>query len=814
MRHLRSTRAASLAMIIAVSVVIILVGIGLYMLMQMFGGSREVMNAVDAGTLNVCKEAIVTPNVPSSTVLGIATDAGAANQSQILSALQQLLDTKNGGGTANAPVADLLTYNRVVSQVLLAGLNAEADGGPNAVADAQTALQLLQSPNGSIGQLLQQALANSAWTQAPFNAVAQSNSVRMAQQTGVAVWQSSSVAYVGQGNTYQSYDSTNIGINGSNGSTSNLMPYTNYQQATQQSWPANATDSTGNFMSGYQPISLGNVGTIYGVPVEPGMQPHLISQTIFGSEAASPGGANAAVPPNAFSISANVTEQRTNMPLGSWSAGVVGGGATQYPLSMPNGYFVIDNSGTGIPNSGAVATGTFPSLNNVTGQELSTGITAISLPHGLSLFSDNGALEQWETYNQALAKNPKNPPPQPSLTGLFDENGNPATVPEALQAIGPVTTCNDMNSQGPGAVPVCQNLLDNPVGALGLGAFDTAYFGPSTSYGSAGVAPDLTADEFAAMEFAAGYASAYTAQGQHGPQWTNTFTFTLPSPPVTTGMRMFDPPYNAMLGASLPWYSQNLFGPNYISSLTNGQEQNILNTSLQYSDPNHTGVVTQVGSLLQLVQQNTTGIPSATGTVDGTATPASSGVPYTRNGSSVSSPPPAGQQPADEITRLITNRIYQIKPTATAAEINTVLNTPLQLGSIYYVYLNAATGNITMSTTAPPQVFTQPGNGTQYVPPTTGTGYLGGDGTAVNFTTTYYLLAPGNPYGTVVNPMYDFGCDLALFTQEAQPSGGLTGQHTIIYTPSTGAYNNLGVIQLQDSVYVDPPPPTTFYSRN
>jgi hypothetical protein len=805
-------------MTVVLMFIIVLIGVAFFFVMKMFGGSREVMNAVDAGTLNVCKQAIVNPNVPAATVATITTGAGTANQTQILTALQQLLDTKNGGGTAKAGVADLLTYNRLVSQVLLAGLNAEADGGANAVADAQTALQLLQSPTGSIGQLLQQKLSNTAWMQTPFDAVAQSNSVRMAQQTGIAIWQNGSVGYVGQGQP-QNSDSSNITINASGVTTATLMPYTDYQQGTQQGWPAGAADYTGNFLSGYQPITLGQtgsstyIGTIYGVPVQPGMQPHLISQTIFGPSANSPGGKTAAVPPNAFGLSANVTEQKTNIPLGSWSAGIVGAGSTQYPLSMPNGYLVIDNSGTGIANSGAVISGTFPNLNNVTGQELSTGIEAVSLPHGLALFSDNGALEQWENYDAAMAKNPKNPPPQPSLNGLFDQNGQPATAKEAAQANVPPSSnavCTDYNSQGPGANSLCQGLLDNPVGSLGLGAFDTAYFGPSTTYGVAGVASDLTADEFAAMDFAAVYASAYTPQGAHGPNWTNTSTFTLPSPPVITGMRMFNPSYNAMLGASLPWYSTNLWGPNYISTLTNAQEVSVLDAATVYSDPNHTGVVTTTGSLLQLVQQNTTGIPSASGNVAGTSTPASSGVPYTRNGVSIGSPPPAGQQPADEITRLVTNRIHQIKPTASAQEISTVLNTPLKLGSIYYVYMDK-NGNIVMNTRAPHQVFTQPGTGTQYVPPISGTGYLGPDGTAVTFTTKFFLLTDQSPYGTMVNPQYDFGCDNYLFTQETIPYASITGQHNIIYTPSTGAYNNLGVIQLQDETYGDT---GYFYSRN
>ncbi len=437
------------------------------------------------------------------------------------------------------------------------------------------------------------------------------------------------------------------------------------------------------------------------------------------------------------------------------TAGTAAFKQSPYPLAIPNGYLIIDNSGT------ATYAGPLPNPDNVAANELGTGIQVDRMS---GCFSDNGAVEDWQRYNKQLSKSSgeqsESLQPKPSLDGLFNKDGAPATLADAAKiGEGPAITCNDLNSDATNS-NACRECVEHMTPAAGsrLGPFDQAYH-PNGGYSmpapSGGL---LTSGEAAKMQVWALYAE--------GPPPGPPAVLNLPG--ATTGMRLYPSYNNPIDGAPIPWGPDN-----------KGFNQHHWPGAEKYSDPNVPGKVTSDGTILQLIQQTTGSLPYIS-SIDGVRT-------------TITKELPAGKTPVDELRRFTTNRIHQIKPTVTPEEIDTVFNTTISLGKIYYVYQNSS-HQIVVSTTAP---LTLAAMGAQGMLP---------DGTPHSFSKTFDLT------GTVANPHYDFNIHDAAFTQVSP--GTATETLTVTYTPASGAYNLLGVLKLQDLASNQGEPPPVFSERD
>ncbi|GEM_PF-2200078 len=730
----RSRRGASLALIITTALVLILIGVAVFFLIQIFGGGSEVHNAVDAGTLNIAKQAIQVPSVP------VPTDKA------IQVAFQGLSDPQTGG-------INLLTYNRLVGQAMLVALNAQADGSETAIGNAKKAIAAIQDDQNSIGKALKEALSdatsNNNWAKNPFLSAAARNPMGLSDLGTAITWDPTQkhhyqVGFVGQGE--KDPGSSNISL--SEAQLANQMPYSDYTQGSQVSWPKGATDGTGKFMRGYREVKIPNVGSIYGVALS-GEQPHLISLDKFHQQSNQPGaGSNVAVPPNSFYTMASVPDEKTHTPLTGQSAATVGtANYKPFPLSIPYGFLIIDNSGS------ATFSGNVPNLDNVAANELGTGIQ-VDPSSGMFATKESNLIPSWENYNaqqKAASANGGTPPPAPSLAGLYNSDGSPATLQDALKiGTGPAVLCTDFNSDpnDSGADPNCVKGM-TPQGGNTLGPFDTAYH-PNGGYSqpSSGQGT-LTSGEYAKLEVA----SLYAMDKPPGPP----AVFSINAPP--TGQRLYpsSPNPNPIIGDETPWESGKA-----------------------YANPAVKGQVSKDGTMLQLIGQTT------------------SYMPYTANGQQVSTALPPGQTPADELQRFITNRIYQIKPDATQAEINSVLNYPLALGKIYYVYATGTAPNnhITITTTQPPWMQALGGAATA------------ADGTPHVFQKKWDLV---NGLGSMANPGHDFDIHDRLFLN-VQP-GSAVDTLTVTYTPASGAYDLLGTVKFTDAASNQGPPPV-FSERN
>lgn len=449
----RTNRGASLAFVAAVSVIIVVVGLAIFFLMQLFGGFRELQNATDAGNLNVAKQALKTPNfVPVS---NYQLDFAG------------LVDGING--------MDLQAYNRCVGQAFLVAMNAMADrpqGNPNGSPSAQglqDAMIVCQAANGGdpnnsqnvgIGQSLYRQFTTTDTNAlfSTFGSVADSDSERMlganaqVQPNGASF----DTAFMQPGGA------TNVWLD------STILPYIG-DSAAQLSAPSSALSSQQNsggnpYLAGYTSMQLGAGAASFplvGVPVFPNSQPHLVAGRDFVAAKSSNDVAfSGVVPPNAYK-SASYSSDQSSANLAAMEAYAITGVLNNdYPVSIPQGYIEINNP------PGITATPTYQ-YDNIFTDELMTGIYLGTDNQGGTAFStDPNAIAQWVAHNSNPAQNPQPPLLDPN-TGqplVYDDWGNPPTSivsTGVTQSGGRAGNCPCMwyDCTGPLATSPCQDLL-------------------------------------------------------------------------------------------------------------------------------------------------------------------------------------------------------------------------------------------------------------------------------------------------------------------------------------------------------------------
>lgn len=471
---LRKERGGTLALIAAATITLILLGICFFFLAKIFGGEREMQHATDSGNLNVAKNALRKPSVRLTDPKEIEIYGQLGDRS-----------LNNNALPPNAAPINLLTYNRLLAQALLICLNAKADPGPGNIAltNAADAVNILQTGANSIGGRLSSALA--ATSNNPllgnFSDTADQNSLRMLGNNSSLsrVDTDFKVAYLEQ--TPNDVGATNIEVPAA---LKNLFP-----SELQTAYFTTPQGSSKQFLRGYiEPAVASGTTTPVGVPLQPGEQPHLVSNKTFeNQEARGATFANALVPPNGFRSKSTSQEENSAKNAVSIACAEVGSLNQIFTFSAPYGYIKIQNGPDGGPGTAGVD-GPFAGLDHVLNNELlNPGIFVAG-----QTFSTDLSLEQsWAQYNHDIEKNVQPPPPKPSLDGLYNLNGEKATLADAQKipydSSGKLimTQCTDDNSTGwsrsdPDVVPQCWDLLGN---GSGPGAFDNAYHnGQNTQY--------------------------------------------------------------------------------------------------------------------------------------------------------------------------------------------------------------------------------------------------------------------------------------------------------------------------------------------
>lgn len=316
--NIRRRRGATLGLVAVIVLVIVVIGVAVYFLAKMLGGGREIANATDSGTLNVAKHIIRDSRVPTPA---------------------SFLDCEYPMGCG---YINLLTYNRCVAKAIMIGSNAANMTGPGSyVANANKVFDELEQTGSALSAQIKKANPF-------FNDP--NNSVRMASLLGVRDSGECKVAFM------KPSGPTNVFFN-SGQLTGVTVPVA--QTSLNPKNPNNYIEpgASQTYMAGYAPIRVLN-RDLFGVPVFPQQNPHLVSFLDFSTANATFGSA----PPNAVQLGSNTTEMKTGLLTGAVACAIVGatiqgtagtggtavgqtllGSGFQFPAAASYGYIEFGN---------------------------------------------------------------------------------------------------------------------------------------------------------------------------------------------------------------------------------------------------------------------------------------------------------------------------------------------------------------------------------------------------------------------------------------------------------------------------------------
>lgn len=747
MRNNNRSSGQILPFLVVSTLILVVLGLGFFFLIQIFGGNGEHRNATDSGILNLNKEAVIQ-SVPANP------------QSEF-----QTMFCRSTGLKA----VDLGSYNRLVSSAMIVALNASADGLDTGKANAEKVIVDLQRSNQSLGAKLKNLLGNpdqASWAEESFSKTAMANSERMLGKDAQALWDKDQymVAYL---------EASSSDIGASNVAIDKLLDNMPVVYDAEGLSGKNlqipdkmvSTEGGGKYMHGYHPISIPNISyPIYAVPTQPQRQPHLLSLHTFSQSNQQPGGTSGVfLPPNGFGGGAKAKNSISSSNSSSTAAGVVGMPTTDPSLSqarLPQGFLVIDNSMTASMNT------TIPNGDNWEACEAGTGTLVYRPNHVFSTESlVNGhafnALNSWLQTPRSTDFDPNSGPPIMDDEGnalLYDSNGAPiATKADAARLIPYDTNSNnvvlatdlDSDPNGNNPDPDCV-LLATPTLPDNLSPFNRAYHPNANSGGGSSNGRNLIASEQAKMY----------ALGLYGPQYRAGTRGIYNRNFGLTGLRVYPNSMLPNVGGPYPYAPAGV-------ALPMGNPQRV-----PYGDPSVMGKITTDGTIQELFQQ-TTGSPET--------------MPYVRidNDSSHSRlvNKPEKITPFQEVQQFIIQRMKEIKPTANNGDFDKVFQQKLPLGTRFYVYLkNPSDPNSEFTvTSAAPSWATS----------------LTADGKRHAFSVSYPISGGSRDTGYMIDSPNDFGIHDHLFmTNRVYASA----TDAVSYQSSSGSNGLLGYVKFIEFV--------------
>ena len=747
-------KGATLPLVAACLIILVMLVGGFLMLNMQLGSKRQVQQALDSGTLNLTKYA--TAQSSSGVGVGVPLLAG--------------VEQSNFGSYVNSSGnIDLLHYNACVGQSILVALNALEQGTTAGNTNAQAVLNAVQAGSNSLGYRLSQKMANTSNLASYFTNAANTNLISMdssVSQTTPITLNSVQPGYMNgfqPGLTNPNPESvSNVSINTSMYSPA-IAAFVNTYVNTARPDPSNP----GSYLlNGYQPITF-NFGstptTIMAVTMPPSQGAHLGTGIPSEFIAATPYTATSgAVPPNSFLVNASVNSAGSSVPqLVSSISGLAGSWSQTYQPSIANGYMQVSNvAGIGFPGIPTFLNPTDSVLNN----ELMTGVF---IGNNSTFSTDQSLLNQWVTYNQNGQQGA-----QPSNVGIFNASGSAATASDlaAITSIGvndssgnSVGECTWLSFTGATAESPCQNLAN---------AFQAAY-GTSSSTGLP--AESLIAVEAAKAQVINNYSNfinVYFASGTWN--WGATPSdYTISSSTVNdyynvtgtsatigvTGLQVFNhnAAYITQSAANQAWSAV-------------GDITTVVNSTVSISKP---------GAIWDYLNDVRNGCRAALVyplTADSSGNVISESQFQTALQTALNAnPSSASYVPVGSIIR----RIIQLEPNKSIATLakdiyNVLVNTQVPMNSSFYIAVNRTAAKDSDGT-YPIQLTMSAPVGYNATSPQTP------DGNAVTYVNSYSVI------GLSVDTYHELGIHDQLFTNY---NGNLTGNDSVVWTPSTG-YGNL-----------------------
>jgi hypothetical protein len=433
---LKRRRGATLGLVAVCVLVIIVLGIGFFILSQILGGGREIANATDAGVLTIARNALSPANIN----VALAGDSDANPVNDFIP-----FDTNYGGLSQSSGKIDMLGINRVVAQSVMVALNAQEINTGAATGHAQSVASAAQNVARNIRTLLD----NNAYLRGQFTNVASANNTKMFQGNKATLTGPIVSGYMRPNfstNVYWTQATQNaIGV----GLPSNLK---NTQSGALQ-------HNTDAYMAGYVGFAIpvgGGTVNIAGVPVFPQQKPHLVDIGEFDPSAAADPLGTDYLPPNAFRTNTKTQENNSGNLGGAVACAIVGALDKDFPAQMPRGYVRIIN---GQPqNSGNVNNPVVDGTNDVFNNELwppnGGGVDVAN--NGVFALNNNTGGQQlmsdWATFNGTpptvtTTTTPAPAPPAPPA-------GPQATTTSSTTVTNPDGSTTTTTTTGPAQPPL------------------------------------------------------------------------------------------------------------------------------------------------------------------------------------------------------------------------------------------------------------------------------------------------------------------------------------------------------------------------
>lgn len=299
----RGSDGSMLAMIAVFDLSLSLIGIGLFLIIMLLGGSSELQNSVDSGTLAVAKELPLNPAVDllPNEVPGLDERAEFV----------ECTDPKTSQ-------VNLATINQVMLHALVVATNAQKNGSPQGIQQAHLVVEASQLISNRLKNAVLgfNTIAKGITASQVFAKTAQSNSLRMLDDG-----QAQTLSVTGYQCSYLNQDGSGV----SNARVDGL-DFPGKDKLTKVLSDGHA------YMIGYTDVPVLDT-CIQFVPVQPLQQPHLVSRRDFAENQKPPrtaaqfksGGPIAVnpVPPNSIGMSAQAQVNNTRYKVQSCAAGIL-----------------------------------------------------------------------------------------------------------------------------------------------------------------------------------------------------------------------------------------------------------------------------------------------------------------------------------------------------------------------------------------------------------------------------------------------------------------------------------------------------------
>ena len=772
----RAKQGSTLSLVIACTIVIALLGIAFIFMGFIFGGHREAQHAADAGSLNVAKKAIMTPYVSTTKLSG---DVGAALAGVLTSPNMNL-----GQGI------NLLNFNRLVAQAMLVAMNAEADGSPEGMENAKKVWEAVEGSATSVGAELKALLSEpkGAWAAMHYGDVS-GNVLRLLGNAGAPTFDPSDFAVAWMNSRDGDYNAANIDMSsmdtGNPSYDSSGMPIKSAsfddpvsETMQYQNLPDTAFHKKGStsYMAGYKPVMVAGL-PFYAIPTNPGMQPHLESNSVFPLQMTQPGAGTVYLPPNAFKIGATTTIDIAQDPFMQSayakqthtahvvSVSIIGTPSEPFSPQIPSGYVVIDNSGEANATS---FTGSLPNTDTVAANELGTGIVIdpstkfFSFGDGPAGIDNNNKpgnlVDRWQAFPHTQnTDQPVGAPPfedKEGKGGLYTAEGKPVKDAKEASKIPYVPTesspssavlCTDNNS-AIGGNAACALL--NTANQTGLSPFDSAYHPDALSNNGGSISTNsATASEMSQCKVIDLYGA--TPRGG-GPLEPYNYSY------GPTGIRKY-PNGLPNTANQYAWQGNPGFGQSCDSNIAQG-------LTINKSSSNNPCQVTEDASLMDILDM----------------IKADPNDPTSKK----------GEVFKKKLTDFLVNRGKQMEPKAKIDDIKNLLQTKtIPLGKKMYMY--AKNGSVVIDENGP--------------------GIVGGvtdrakhaDGKTHKYEIEYSILEG------MSNPYFAYGIHDRLFTTWGDNEnadnfqGDIMSKNTVSFTPASGAFGLLGIVNLREESSVN-----------